>query len=247
MKKINVLSIGNSFSQDAQKYLHDLARSEGVVLETINLYIAGCSLERHYRNMMGNKRYALEVNGHSGTGFLASIEEALLAREWDVITLQQASRYSYEGQTYFPYINELANYVRKFCPKAKLYIHQTWGYESGSELIQKHGFQTYDEMFGKIRLCYEEAAERIGADGIIPCGLAFLYAGKLGIKKVHRDMYHANLGVGRFILALVWYGYITGNEIGNIGYSDFAEPVSEEEYKIALEAAAKALNYSGKT
>ena len=54
MKTIHVLSIGNSFSQDAHRYLHDFARSEGVDIETVNLFIGGCSLERHYRNMVGN-------------------------------------------------------------------------------------------------------------------------------------------------------------------------------------------------
>ena len=81
MKTINILSIGNSFSQDAQRYIHDLARSEGVRIETANLYIGGCPLELHYRNMQGDKgAYALEINGHSSTGFMTSIKEVLLAR-----------------------------------------------------------------------------------------------------------------------------------------------------------------------
>lgn len=52
---IHVLSIGNSFSQDAQRYLHDLAESKGVDLETVNLMIGGCSLERHFRNLKACK------------------------------------------------------------------------------------------------------------------------------------------------------------------------------------------------
>ena len=72
---IQVLSIGNSFSQDAQRYLHDVAKSEGVALETVNLYIGGCSLERHYRNMKGDYReYSLEMNGHTAGGFFVSIK-----------------------------------------------------------------------------------------------------------------------------------------------------------------------------
>lgn len=39
MKPIQILSIGNSFSQDAHRYLHDLARSEGVIIETVNLLL----------------------------------------------------------------------------------------------------------------------------------------------------------------------------------------------------------------
>ena len=92
MKVIHVLSIGNSFSQDAHCYLHDFAKSEGVDIETVNLFVGGCSLERHYRNMVGNKReYTIEINGHRADGFLCSIDEALTARQWDFVTLQQAS------------------------------------------------------------------------------------------------------------------------------------------------------------
>ncbi len=34
---MKILSIGNSFSQDAQRYLHALAKVEGVDLKTVNL------------------------------------------------------------------------------------------------------------------------------------------------------------------------------------------------------------------
>ena len=95
-------------------------------------------------------------------------------------------------------------------------IHQTWGYETGSERAEKFGFRTYDEMFEKVKACYEKAAEAITADGIIPCGEALQYALHHGVEKVHRDTFHAGLGLGRFILALVWYGYITGNDVRNI-------------------------------
>lgn len=242
MKTINVLSIGNSFSQDAQRYLHELAKSEGVPMETVNLFIGGCPLERHFRNMVGDRRdYTLQVDGHSAEGFSMSIDEALTARNWDVITLQQASHFSYQEDSYFPYIEELADYVRSCCPKAKLLIHQTWGYETGSERVINHGFQTYDEMFAEVKRCYDKAAEAIGADGILRCGEALQYALHHGVEKVHRDTFHAGLGLGRFILALVWYGYITGNDVDNVKFDAFDVEVTEAEYKVALEAAASVL------
>ena len=90
MSKINILSIGNSFSQDAQRYIHDLARSEGVAIETVNLCIGGCPLETHFRNMIGGKQaYSLEVDGHINLGFFTGIKEALLARNWDYIPLNR--------------------------------------------------------------------------------------------------------------------------------------------------------------
>ena len=241
MKTINVLSIGNSFSQDGHKYVHDMARKEGVSIELTNLCISGCPLEIHYRNMMEDKRsYYIQINGH-GTPFLTSLKEGLLTKNWDYITLQQGSHLSYVEESYEPYLAELVKYIRLMCPKAKVLLHETWGYETGSERIINHGFQTYDEMFAEIKRCYAKAAEDVQFDGVIPSGTAFSYALQMGIKKIHRDTIHANLGVGRLILAMLWYGYLTGNDIDPISFDDFDEPVSAEEYAIAKEAVKRAL------
>ena len=237
MKTIHVLSIGNSFSQDAHRYLHDFARSEGVELETVNLFIGGCSLERHYRNMVGNKReYTIEINGHRADRFLCSIDEALTARQWDFVTLQQASPLSYRIESYEPYLQRLAEHVRYMCPKAKLLIHQTWAYETGSERIRAHGFETYGEMFFRVKATYEEAARMIQADGIIPCGEAFQRAQEAGILNLYRDTFHASYGVGRFILTLVWYRYLTGNDVRQIRFDNFDDPLEEADHQFVLEA-----------
>ena len=58
---MHVLAIGNSFSMDAARYLHAIARADGEKLEIANLYIGGCSLERHFRNMLTDEeRYELQ-------------------------------------------------------------------------------------------------------------------------------------------------------------------------------------------
>ena len=126
---MKILSIGNSFSQDAQRYLHELAKAEGVDIQTQNLYIGGCSLETHYQNMKGDlMEYELERNGR-GTTEKTSIRIALESEDWDIITVQQASHFSWNFETYLPYIVELVEYVRALCPKVKIYIHETWPYE----------------------------------------------------------------------------------------------------------------------
>lgn len=56
---MNILAIGNSFSQDATRYLHQIAAADGVPLHVANLYIGGCSLERAYA-------YAHETLGTDG-------------------------------------------------------------------------------------------------------------------------------------------------------------------------------------
>ena len=52
-KVIRVLAIGNSFSQDAvEQYLYELAHAQGDSLVIGNAYIGGCSIDRHYTNLV---------------------------------------------------------------------------------------------------------------------------------------------------------------------------------------------------
>ena len=97
---MKILCIGNSFSCDATRYLHQIARSQKEAWQISNLYIGGCSLEQHYRNMLReNEAYGLQINGNL-SGFYVSLKEALLNRPWDVITIQQASHFSFNKETY---------------------------------------------------------------------------------------------------------------------------------------------------
>ena len=232
---MNILAIGNSFSQDATQYLHGIARADNVDMTVVNLYIGGCSLERHHRNLLSEERaYDLQINGHS-TGFSVSLKEALLNRPWDVVTLQQASHFSFRPDTYTPYAKVLAEEIRRCVPKARLLIHQTWAYEDGSERLAKMGFDTGADMFRHIEKAYDAAAESIRADGILPAGEMFQHLLARGIEKVHRDTFHASYGLGRYALALLWYRLLTGKSAMDNPFCDFDEPVSEEEIRIAKE------------
>ena len=69
---MRILAIGNSFSQDATRYLHQIARADGQKLSVVSLYYGGCTLDRHYRYMLSEENaYELVYNGHS-TGFFVS-------------------------------------------------------------------------------------------------------------------------------------------------------------------------------
>lgn len=236
---MNILSIGNSFSCDAQRYLHKIAKADGVLINSFNLYISGCSLSRHYRNMLSEKReYTLEMNGDS-TGFNVSLKEALLNRNWDVITLQQASIESPNYNSYQPYLEKLAEYVRLCVPKAKIVIHQTWAYEQDSERLNNTaGYSDYRDMLNDIKEAYQKAAQDIRADFTIPSGEVFGALLENGIEKVHRDTYHASRGLGRYAIGLTWYKFLTGNDIGGNTFTNFDEDVSSEEIAIAKKCVA---------
>lgn len=238
---MNILAIGNSFSQDATRYLHDLAKAAGKDLTVINLYIGGCSLSRHYRNMLsGERAYQLECNGHR-TGFMVSLSEALLNRDWDYITVQQASHDSTQYEAYQPYLNELAAYIRRCAPKAKLIVHETWAYEQNSERLNvRMGYQDFREMYRDLHAAYEQAANEIHADGVIPSGALLTELAAQGYT-VHRDTFHASYGLGRYALALTWLRALTGADVSGIALPAYDEPIAEDALRFVQQTVMKLL------
>ena len=232
---MKILCIGNSFSCDATRYLHGIARADKTDIEIVNLYIGGCPLDRHFRNMKGDRRdYLLFFNGLD-TGFNMSIKEALLSREWDIVTVQQASKKSFYKDTYYPYIVELVNYVKEMAPKAKIIMHETWAYADGSErLFKAVGSYNVDDMLNGVKETYHAVTAELGLDGLIPSGEMLDELVKRGIPKVHRDdASHASYGIGRYALGLLWYRMLTGKTVSENTYNDFDVPVPEEEIAIA--------------
>ena len=120
-----ILAIGNSFSQDATAYLHDIAAAGGTDTKIVNLYIGGCSLKTHWENAENDhKNYLYELNG-SSDGRMVSIREALTEESWDFITFQQASHDSGIPETYQPYLFKLSGYVKQYVPTAQQLMHET--------------------------------------------------------------------------------------------------------------------------
>lgn len=245
---MKILAIGNSFSTDATHYLYGIARADKVKLKVVNLYIGGCSLYRHYRNMLSEgKAYLYELDGIS-SGLFVSLKEALLSDEWDIVTFQQASHYSPDAATYEPYLSRLADYVRELAPAAKFYIHQTWPYEPGCARLALAKMQSSEEMLTNLTENYQAAAERIGASGIIPCGDA-MYRYHAAVKdsgrSAYRDTFHADLGAGRYLIGLVWYKVLCGGEPEGNAFRDFDVMVAEEAVLLAQKKAKEAVEGFG--
>jgi hypothetical protein len=185
--------------------------------------------------LSGERRYLLDMNG-TRTGFMFSLSEALTSQHWDVITLQQVSHAAPKYNLSVPYASELASYIRKCAPSAKFVLQQTWAYEEGSQRLRNElGYECSADMLRDVISTYEKIAEDISADGIIPSGELMMKLACNGIDKVHRDTFHANLGVSRYALALLWYRYLTGRSVMDDNFGLFDVPVSEEERRIAKE------------
>lgn len=234
---MKVLAIGNSFSDDATKYLHQIAKGAEFDLTAVNLYIGGCSLERHMETVNeGQRVHHRQVNGIF-PGEFCSIKEGLLSGEWDVVTIQQVSHKSGLEETYEPYGSQLLDFVAKYAPNAKVYFHRTWAYEIDST----HGqFPNYDcdqqKMYDMIisatdKFCEAHSLPVIGAGDVIQAlrrTPEFDYAN--GGESLCRDGFHMNLIYGRYAVAATWFEKLTGKSIYD---SDFI-PEGADEKKIEV-------------
>jgi len=241
---MRILSTGNSFSEDAQAYLHALAEQRGIDLTCVNLAIGGCSLQTHWENVeQNNANYLYGINGGAWAEKPVTIEEILKTQRFDVITLQQVSGFSGQYETYQPYLNNLAAYVRELQPGADLYFHRTWAYEIGSP----HGhFPFYDcdqeKMYRALCQACESACLVTGAT-LIPAGdviqalrttvPAFDYAN--GGESLCRDSFHMSVTYGRYAVALTWLATLSGKRVTPMPFMDLDQGLIAEIVKVVNE------------
>lgn len=236
MCTVNILAIGNSFSEDACRYLHQTAAASGIETNVVNLYIGGCSLEQHWLNIESNAQaYQYQKNGVP-TERCVSVEEALKEAEWDYIVTQQASFDSGWEDTYEPFLGLMTEYLREQAGGARILLQKTWAYEWNSphkNFMRYHRNQL--EMYVMVSGCYEHMAQKYGL-GLIPSadiiqklrGTKPFIVQEGGIS-LCRDGHHMSLLYGRYALALIWVKTLFGESVSENTYIPFDENQPEEQ------------------
>lgn len=238
---LKVLAIGNSFSEDATYYLHDIAEAEGKEIQVVNLYIGGCSLEQHWRCIETHAHaYQYQVNGNP-TARYVSIQEALASEKWDIIVTQQCSHDSGWENTYEPFVGLLVDFLKLKAPQANILLQKTWAYEADSS--HEH-FMRYNrnpaEMFDRLSQCYAAISQKYQL-GLIPCGdiieklrkLPEFTPTKEGVS-IYRDGFHMHYIYGRYALAYTWARYLLGRKLENNTYLPYSEYLPEERADVNL-------------
>ena len=256
-KTVRILAIGNSFSQDAvEQYLHELADAEGISTIIGNMFIGGCSLERHVKNARDNApAYAYRKIGTDGKkrerGKM-SLEAVLADEDWDYVSLQQASPFSGMYETYEASLPELIEYVKARLPKkTKLMLHQTWAYASTS----KHsGFKNYNcnqlTMYQAITDAVKKAAKVNKIKIVIPSGTAIQNARTSFIgDHLNRDGHHLDVKIGRYTAACTWFECIfkhnvVGNPYGPEGLDEARKAVAQKAAHAAVKRPYKITDLS---
>ena len=248
-KTVRILAIGNSFSQDAvEQYLHELAEAEGISTIIGNMFIGGCSLERHVKNARDNApAYAYRKIGTDGKkrekGKM-SLEAVLADEAWDYVSLQQASPFSGMYETYEVSLPELIEYVKARLPKkTKLMLHQTWAYASTS---RHSGFKNYNcnqlTMYQAIADAVKKAAKANKIKIVIPSGTAIQNARTSFIgDHLNRDGYHLDVKIGRYTAACTWFERIFKHNV--VGNPYTPEGLDEARKAVAQKAAHAAVKH----
>lgn len=229
---LKVLCIGNSFSQDATRYLESVAAAGPKPVLARNLYIGGCSLERHADNLR-HLAFLYEYQKDAVHMFQTvipgrkngvSIRMALEMNDWDVITVQQVSQLSGIYESYFPYLSEVLHVVREKSPRSQIMFHSTWAYETDSV---HPGFVNYDNDQLKMYDAIQDVTGRISKEfglPVLPSGRliqtlrgleSFDYAN--GGLSLNRDGFHLS-DYGRYAVALLWYRQLTGCSVKDNGF-----------------------------
>jgi hypothetical protein len=172
-KTVRLLTIGNSFSGNATRYLGDLATAAGHVLVHQPMSVGGASMEVHWTKIQANEKDAKDPAGLYGS---RALNAALDGGAWDVVTIQQASIKSHDVETYRPFAAQLQAYVKAHAPKAELLLHQTWAYRCDDPRFAprtpKVEPSTREAMYASLRDAYAAIAKELAVRRI-PVGDAF--------------------------------------------------------------------------
>lgn len=170
---IRLLTIGNSFADNATVYLPALAEAGGHELILGKANLGGHSLEQHATYLQLHERDLSDPKGcpYSFRGAKVSLQEILSREAWDIVTIQQVSNLSFRPDSYEPFAGEVVDAIRELAPSARIYVHQTWAYREDHPLLKREGL-TQEAMFARLKSAYAGLASRYEAP-ILPCGAAF--------------------------------------------------------------------------
>lgn len=235
-----ILMVGNSFSQDTMMYAPAAAKSAGVELCGYDLYIGGCTLERHMQVLTaGTNDYIFErfsdVPEQKGL-YKYTLDEGLAYDDWDIITFQQGSPKSGIPESY-TFLDPLYAHVKeKMAGRNVRYAwNMTWAYAmehnyGHNQMAMYHAI--YDTVDAEVR--------PRGLD-VIPTGVA-VQAARLHFADpiLTRDNFHLSLDIGRYTASLTLIYRLLDIDPNRVTFRP--EGVSERDADICRAAARYAVD-----
>lgn len=207
---LRVLSIGNSYSLDATRYIERMMLQAGFSYEQFGFCCVmrgGASLQYWSEHLASDKvieeKYAMGGTlVPKGDGWTL---RQLLREPWDIVVLQQSSNQSDDYATYTPYVDSLVQAVRRECPNphVKLAWHMTWSHALCFS-CKPYSLKGWSDIVSAT----EQLLLQPGRfDLLIPSGTVIQNARACmdDDLELTRDGSHIVYGVGHYLLSLTWY------------------------------------------
>lgn len=247
-KKLKILSIGNSFAADTMEHIADIAKSVGIHdFKFANLYIGGCSINRHYNNAVNDiADYVYHTN--TGDGWVKTehyaISDALKEQDWDYISIQHGTgdKSRYTSPESYQNLSALIKYVKELAgEEVKIAFNMAWVADPEST---HHEITSYG---GDQLLMYEKLTELTKTliapsekvDVVCPAGTAVQNARPYISKKLTRDNFHLSYDLGRYIAGLTFLKTLCNIDVDRVSWCP--EGVTETEKEIAKRAVNAAV------
>lgn len=227
-----VLTIGNSFSENASAYATAIAANQGYDLLFGYLKYPSCTIEQHIKNAEGNRAvYKFEYTGSmgrvtvkDGVNSFATVREALTFTDWDIVVLQEGSTASESFNNYLN-IEKLINYVKELVPDAEIMLHETWSWGIWGDLDDGDASNDHSR-------CNNIIANYVLASQLLCSGAKIIHSG-LAIESA-REYYNDHLmfndldggnyqhlnDLGKYIAGVTYVATIFGCDITQNTYGD---------------------------
>ena len=239
LKTIKILIFGNSYGNDAIKFMTQIFLNGGYDKIIIgSLSQGGCNINHHVtyldddptNDFKGGFSYSKIINGERQT-VTNSYDYAIKDEDWDIITLQHAPAEVEQIETYSQ-LDFLLNYIleRVTNPDVKLIYHMIWKYHSDTAA-------NYDKI---VEITRDYVLKTGAFSGVISSLELICQMKEMGItyEQLHRDYAHLSMGLGRYALGLMWYCYLTGEAPESIDFRP-----SYEDVEMDLGNGASKLNF----
>ena len=208
--QLNVLMIGNSFSDDTLYYAKEIANSYGININIYDAYIAGCTLNTHYSNLQNNTA-TYSMRSTQGTTWVykdnMSLGEIIDFEDWDIVTFQQASAEIGRPESYSNLSNLVSLVRTRVGQHPKFYWYQTWAYDW--DYMEYYDYYAYfnnnqTTMYNAINSCYQNQVAPLNLfDKTIYAATAVQNMRTSFMKDtISRDGKHMSMVHGRYLLGL---------------------------------------------
>ena len=244
-KKIRLIAVGNSFSDDCLQHVYFILKDMGFQEIVVgNLYIGGCPVSSHIQNLSLDAavyEYRINRGGEWENISCYKASDALKQEEWDFVFTQQFSGESGLEETY-KQVDALYGLIKKNVKASPKFGWQmTWAYPQHTD---HPWFERYDNSQEKMWKDIQAAVKkyilpRKDVHFLIPSGEAVQKARMVFGDTLNRDGCHLTYMLGRYIAGLCVAGAVTGESIANVSWAP--EGVDEMQKAVAKAVALSAL------